>query len=283
MWEEKGYGKINLGLAITGRCTNGYHTINTVFQSIGLADIIQFTEASTFRLTCTHQVLPCDESNLAYKAYQLLRTYAKNKTPLHIHIKKNIPMAAGLAGGSADGAAVLRGLNQIWELHLSVDELCQLGETLGADVPFCIHGGTMHGMGKGEILKKLPSLPPWHVVLLHPDVAVQTKEAYALFDQRQQVELVPMQEIIQCVYEKNMIRLVSIWKNTFEELVLPEKPLIQKCKALFSAFGIPSLMSGSGSAVFALISSDVDEKQLQMLAKEAHHQGIAYYRTTLIG
>ena len=88
MWEEKGCGKINLGLAITGRCTNGYHTINTVFQSIGLADIIQFTEASTFRLTCTHQGLPCDESNLAYKAYQLLRTYAKNKTPLHIHIKK---------------------------------------------------------------------------------------------------------------------------------------------------------------------------------------------------
>ena len=159
MIEEKAYGKINLALRITGRRDDGYHDIDTVFQSIGLYDTIRLEPADCVEISCSEPALPCDRSNLAYKAYEALRPYCKGKAGVRIHIVKKIPIAAGLAGGSTDCAAVLRGLNRLWHLGLSYDQLCRIGARLGADVPFCIRGGTARGTGIGEILKKLPSLP----------------------------------------------------------------------------------------------------------------------------
>lgn len=179
---ETGYGKINLALAITGAREDGYHNIDTIFQSIGLCDTVMLREAGKFQLTCSVESLPCDETNLAYRAWKALCPYKKDNHQVAIHIKKRIPIAAGLAGGSTDCAAVLRGLNRLWKLSLSQQELCRIGAKLGADVPFCICGGTMRGTGIGEQLRRLPSLPSWPVVVLHPRVAVQTKRAYALFD-----------------------------------------------------------------------------------------------------
>lgn len=174
---EKGYGKINLALAITGRRADGYHNIDTIFQSIGLCDAVTVSEADVFELTCSQPSLACDETNLAYKAWKALCPYKKDNQQVAIHIEKHIPIAAGLAGGSTDCAAVLRGLNRLWGLGLSEKELCRIGAGLGADVPFCICGGTMRGTGIGEELKRLPPLPAWPVVIVHPRVPVQTKQA----------------------------------------------------------------------------------------------------------
>ena len=145
---ETGYGKINLALAITGRRSDGYHDIDTVFQSIGLCDTVTLQDADEWQLTCSVPGLACDETNLAYKAWQALCPYKKDNQPVAIHIEKNIPIAAGLAGGSTDCAAVLRGLNRLWGLGLSQADLCHIGTGLGADVPFCICGGTMRGTGR---------------------------------------------------------------------------------------------------------------------------------------
>ena len=147
---ETGYGKINLALAITGAREDGYHNIDTIFQSIGLCDTVTLREAEEFQLTCSVESLPCDETNLAYRAWKALCPYKKDNHGVAIHIEKRIPIAAGLAGGSTDCAAVLRGLNRLWELSLSQQELCRIGAKLGADVPFCICGGTMRGTGIGE-------------------------------------------------------------------------------------------------------------------------------------
>ena len=143
MIEEIGCGKINLALAITGRRDDGYHDIDTIFQSIGLHDVIRLEEADEFLLTCSNPALACDETNLAYKAYAALLPYRRGPKGVRIHIEKNIPVAAGLAGGSTDCAAVLRGLNRLWRLGLTTEELCRIGASIGADVPFCVCGGVL--------------------------------------------------------------------------------------------------------------------------------------------
>ena len=258
MIEETGYGKINLALAITGRRDDGYHDIDTVFQSIGLCDTITLAEADTFQLTCSDPSLPCDATNLAYKAFAALLPYGKGRTGVTIRIEKRIPVAAGLAGGSADCAAVLRGLNRLWSLGLTDGELCRIGARLGADVPFCLYGGTMRGKGIGEILSPLPPLPPWEVIILHPRVPVYTGKAYALFDAQGARVPVDVAAAAQAAAEKDFYGLTAAMGNTFEELVIPGVPAIGKCRQILADQGLKPLMAGSGPTVFALLPPDID-------------------------
>ncbi|WP_296916087.1 4-(cytidine 5'-diphospho)-2-C-methyl-D-erythritol kinase [uncultured Megasphaera sp.] len=256
---ETGYGKINLALAITGRRSDGYHDIDTVFQSIGLCDTVTLREADEWQLTCSVPGLACDETNLAYKAWKALCPYKKDNHLVAIHIEKNIPIAAGLAGGSTDCAAVLRGLNRLWHLELSEKELCRIGAGLGADVPFCICGGTMRGTGIGEKLKRLPSLPAWPVVIVHPHVAVQTPKAYALFDRRSQTAPVAVDAVEQAVRASDFQGLMAAMGNTFEELVIPDVPQVADCQRRLTSLGLRPLMAGSGPTVFALIPPGREE------------------------
>ena len=256
---ETGYGKINLALAITGRRSDGYHDIDTVFQSIGLCDTVTLQDADEWQLTCSVPGLACDETNLAYKAWQALCPYKKDNQPVAIHIEKNIPIAAGLAGGSTDCAAVLRGLNRLWGLGLSEKELCRIGAGLGADVPFCICGGTMRGTGIGEELKRLPPLPAWPVVIVHPRVPVQTQQAYALFDSRSHTVPVAVDAVEQAVRAGDFQGLTAAMGNTFEELVIPNVPQVADCQQRLTALGLQPLMAGSGPTVFALVPPGQEE------------------------
>lgn len=250
---EKGYGKINLALAITGRRRDGYHNIDTVFQSIALCDRIHITESEDFSLTCSVKTLACDETNLAYRAWQALCPYRKDKQNVAIEIEKKIPIAAGLAGGSTDCAAVLRGLNRLWQLHLSLDELCRIGATLGADVPFCLHGGTMRGKGIGEELQALPPLPAWPVVIIHPHAAVQTKKAYALFDTQPLSLPIDVGATEKAVRRQDFAALEKSLANTFEDLVIPDLPVVAEYKERLQTLGLQPLMTGSGPTLFALV------------------------------
>lgn len=273
MIEEKGYGKINLALQIVRRRDDGYHDIDTVFQSIGLCDTIQIDEAEKLDITCSVPSLPCDKTNLAYKAYKALLPYRKGSTGVAIHIEKKIPIAAGLAGGSTDCAAVLRGLNRLWQLGLTKQKLCRIGASLGADVPFCLCGGTMRGQGIGDVLSPLPDLPAWQLIIVHPRTAVRTPQAYSLFDQGLSAVKVAVDAVEKAVRQRDFNNLLDVMGNTFEALVMPQLPLIRKCSAMLQHVGLRPLMSGSGPTVFALVPPTVQAvdifKKLQTQAEEA--------------
>ncbi|WP_101913079.1 4-(cytidine 5'-diphospho)-2-C-methyl-D-erythritol kinase [Megasphaera vaginalis (ex Bordigoni et al. 2020)] len=263
MIEETGCGKINLALAITGRRPDGYHEIDTVFQSIALHDTIRLTEAERFTLTCSDKMLPCNEENLAYRAYQALLPYRSGDRGVHIHIEKRLPVAAGLAGGSADCAAVLRGLNRLWELGLSSDALARIGAGLGADVPFCVYGGTMHGRGIGERLEALPPLPPWQVLLVHPRLEVHTNQAYALYDKRDDIREISVEAVVAAVRQRNFRNLLAAINNTFEDLVVPQHAVLIELKRILKAAGFAALLSGSGPTFFALLSPEHQHENMQ--------------------
>lgn len=250
--KELGYGKINLALAITSKRNDGYHDIDTVFHSIALHDVIQVEEADEWKLTCSEPALACDSSNLAYKAFAALQPYSHGRHA-HVHIDKKIPIAAGLAGGSTDCAAVLRGLNRLWNLGLSYSQLCQIGVSLGADVPFCIRGGSQRGRGIGDQLEPLPSLPDWEVLIVHPQVPVYTKRAYGLFDQTETIQPVAVDNVARAVQQQQFDMLTACMGNTFEQLVIPDVPLIALCQKLLQKQGLRPLMAGSGPTVFALV------------------------------
>lgn len=282
MIEEKGFGKVNLGLRIIRRRDDGYHEIDTIFQSIGLYDTIQLERAETFSLTCSEAALPCDSSNLAYRAYTALCAYTGRRASARIHLQKAIPLAAGLAGGSTDCAAVLRGLNRLWNLQLSLAELAQIGASLGADVPFCVYGGTMRGRGVGEQLEALPALPAWPVLVLHPPVPVQTQAAYALFSTQPDIPTVPMEELSAAVQAADMNAVLQLMGNTFAYLVPPKVPAVIQCYDILRQQGLTPLMSGSGPTTFALVPPELDVRAIYDRIRAAHPE-LDIYQTTLVG
>lgn len=286
MIEEWGYGKINLALEITGRRDDGYHTIDTVFQSVSLRDRIQLERSDQFQLTCSNPQLACDESNLAYRAFAALKPYHSGPHGVSIHIDKQIPLAAGLAGGSTDCAAVLRGLNRLWNLGFSTEALCRIGASLGADVPFCICGGTMRGKGIGDVLQTLPALPDWEVLILHPHVPVYTGRAYALFDEHpSQLQPVGVDAVVTAAEIRDLPALIRSMGNTFEQLVIPGVPQIDICRQLLRQQGLRPLMAGSGPTVFAVVPPEQDGTMLyRQICQEAAQQaiGIDVYQCTLV-
>lgn len=284
MIEEKGYGKINLALRITKRRSDGYHEIDTVFQSIALCDTIRLERAADLHISCSDPRLACDETNLAYKAYAALRPYCQHaEKGVHIHIDKHIPIAAGLAGGSTDCAAVLRGLNKLWHLDLSYEALCRIGVRLGADVPFCIRGGTARGTGIGEILKKLPPLPDWPVIIVHPHVAVHTGKAYSLFDTQDSCRPVDINAQEEAVRAGLLERVTDALGNTFEELVIPDLPEISHFKQLLRREGLKPLMSGSGPTLFAFVPPTLRHHDIAQRLRQLIGNADIYTSTLVTG
>lgn len=282
---EKGYGKINLALSITGRRDDGYHNIDTIFQSIALHDNVRIEKADEFVLTCSDAALPCDKTNLAYKAYEALLPYcSSSQKGVCIHIEKHIPIAAGLAGGSTDCAAVLRGLNTLWGLGMTEEELCRIGASLGADVPFCICGGTMRGKGIGEVLQRLRPLPPWQVIIVHPPVPVYTGKAYALFDTMPVRPNIQIEQAVEAVDDVDFKALEAAMGNTFEDLVIPDVPIIEDCRLMLQNQGLRPLMAGSGPTVFALVPPSASAETIyRAMAAENTEQKFDIYMSSLVG
>lgn len=254
--------KINLTLDITGVRHDGYHILRTVLQTITLRDEVYLrkTDSEGITLTCDCEGVACDETNLAYRAAAAFFEFTDlPATGIQIEVEKHIPLEAGLAGGSADAAAVLVGLNALFDTGLSDRTLCEIGLPLGADVPFCIMGGTIQGEGIGEILEPLPFLPKCYFVIAKPESGVNTKEAYTLYDRQTPSHRPDNDMMVAAIATGSLEHIGNELCNVLEEVcTLPEvisiKQTMLECGALGAA------MSGSGSAVFGLFENKGDAK-----------------------
>ena len=254
--KEVAYAKINLGLDIIGRREDGYHEVSMIMQSVGLCDEVTISSGSgdgKIEISTNIPGLSCGSDNLAYKAAALLAKHADIIPNVHIALNKKIFLAAGLAGGSADAAAVLRGLNKYWQLHLENHELERLAALLGSDIPFCIEGGTMLATGRGEILTKLADLPKTFVVLAKPRaLEVSTAWVYQHYNKGRVVHA-PCIWQLQDRLAEGAPALVPYMGNVLETVTIPAHPVIASIKAaMLSAGAYYALMSGSGPTVFAL-------------------------------
>lgn len=264
--------KINLTLDVTGKRADGYHNILTVMQSVDLYDTVTITDNDSGEITisCNYEGVPCNEKNICYKAAEKFFRATKNEGQgVHIDIDKVIPTQAGLAGGSSDGAAVLMGLNKMFDTFLKTEELHEIAEKIGADVPFCLVGGTKYATGIGTTLKKLPDFSASHIVICKPDnVSVSTAEAYKKVD-----ELNPhpayTDEMIKSLFSRDMFRITSTIFNDFE-LALKLEEVNEIKRIMYKRKALGAGMSGSGSAVFAVYNSQRKAEECVDALKEKY-------------
>lgn len=258
------YAKINLALNILGKRSDGYHEVAMIMQSVSLADIVTLTEQPRdITVTTDQNRLPCDQANLAWRAADLIRRKLGIDKGVHIHLTKRIPLAAGLAGGSADGAAVLLGLNRLWGLSLNIEQLDQLGASLGSDVPFCLHGGTMLATGRGEVLTPTATLPPCYVVLAKPPVSVSTAWVYRNYRADNVISHPDIAAMQTGLTNGNLALVASQLGNVLESVTIPAHPEIAFLKEFMVSNGArAALMSGSGPTVFALVDGHEQAKAL---------------------
>ncbi len=251
------YAKINLMLDITGRRPDGYHNVDMIMQTVSLCDVI--TLEKTFyavELSGTGE-LSYDKSNLAYKAARLFFDASGMRGGARIHVLKRIPMCAGMAGGSADAAAVMCGLNILYGKPFSKKALAKLGARLGADVPYCIYGGTARATGIGDILNPIPPLPQKRILVVKPPIAVSTPEAYAGLN-LDSMEHPDTSAAADAIERGDMSELYRLMGNSFEYSIFKKYPEIADIKNKLCALGADaSLMSGSGSAVFGIFEDEV--------------------------
>jgi 4-diphosphocytidyl-2-C-methyl-D-erythritol kinase len=245
--------KINLALDILYKRPDGYHEIDSIMQTIALADQLTFEAYHQLELTCSDSRLPTDQNNLAWKAAELLQQETGITQGVKIHITKNIPIAAGLAGGSTDAASVLIALNQLWSLGFSTDELMKIGIKLGADVPFCIRRGTARAGGIGEKLTDIHSKIKSTLLLVTPNITVSTAAAYDRFQITPILQHPQVSQVVAALESGDFQQLNLSWGNVFEELIAVDFPAVRQVKEIFRQFGLTAnLMSGSGPSVFAL-------------------------------
>lgn len=254
--------KINLMLDVTGKRKDGYHTLITVMQSISLSDRIEIhkTNSKGIILECDDPNILCDSRNIAFKAADRFFSHTETYGGIHIKIQKNIPSQAGLGGGSADGAAVLVGLNQLYDTNLSIEELCRIGVEIGADVPFCIAGGTKLCRGIGEIMSDVTPLEDCFIVIGKGFSGISTKEAFEKIDKSG----FGSNEFSDC-YNGSLTSVSEIGSNIFESVT--ENSDVSEIKnQLMISGAVYSAMSGSGSAVFGLFNNQTDaEKSMNLL------------------
>ena len=245
--------KVNLTLDITGKRADGYHDIRTVMQSVGLFDTVTLTENSSGEITisCNNPEVPCDERNIVYKcAKAFYKKLGKECSGVHIDIEKNIPTQAGLAGGSADGAAVAVGLNELCGRPFSNDTLEELGGTVGADIPFCIRGGTVLCEGTGTTMTTLENIPDCCFVLVKPPVGISTAQAYNAVDSRTFAPEPATDKMLDVLNDVSKIGFNL--RNDFED-TLNISELLKIKKELADIDGsLGACMSGSGSTVFGI-------------------------------
>ncbi|MBR5788599.1 MAG: 4-(cytidine 5'-diphospho)-2-C-methyl-D-erythritol kinase [Lachnospiraceae bacterium] len=253
----KPFAKINLGLDIIGRRENGYHEVKMVMQSIDLKDTMKMSvlDDDVVTMKCNLDYLPTDDNNIVVKAVKLVkREYGINKG-VRIELEKNIPVAAGMAGGSSNAAAALHGMSELFDLKLNTEELCKLGVKLGADVPYCIMGGTMLAEGIGEVLTPLKKAPDCYVAIVKPSFAVSTKAVYEAYDKLNDNEIVhpDIDGIIKAINEGDLYKMCALMGNTLESVTEAEYPYIKEIKSILVKNGaIKALMSGSGPTVFGI-------------------------------
>lgn len=265
--------KINFTLDITGKLDNGYHTVDMVMQSVDLYDVVTVEKnTAEINLTCDKDFVPCNSSNTAYKAVQLFSEHCNIDCTVDIHIQKNIPAQAGMAGGSTDGAAVLVALNELYQTNLTIDELAMIGSKIGADVPFCFYGGTMLATGIGTTLEKIEhnlQLNNYYILLCKPYVDVSTPLAYKKSDERPFSSVVHSKAVIKAMQNNDINGFCSQLYNDFDSLLMIDE--VQHIKAVMKENGaLASVMSGSGPTVYGVYSTEEQAENTAELLKSEY-------------
>ncbi|MBY9082575.1 4-(cytidine 5'-diphospho)-2-C-methyl-D-erythritol kinase [Paenibacillus sp. HN-1] len=254
---EKAPAKINLMLDVLRKRPDGFHEVEMIMTMVDLADRLELSEMKRDTIIISSQAgyIPLDEKNLAFQAARLLKERYGISRGVHIHLDKHIPVAAGLAGGSSDAAATLRGLNRLWRLGLSHTELQELGSELGSDIPFCVTGGTALATGRGEKLEPIFSMPQCWVVLAKPPINVSTAEVYGKLRADRIVNHPSASLMREAVEARDFQSVCGRLGNVLEEVTLKLHPEVLRLKEAMISLGADGvLMSGSGPTVFGLVS-----------------------------
>lgn len=254
----KAYAKINLGLDVIRRLPNGYHEVKMIMQSIGLYDELTLKRVPDgITLTTDHPELSCGEDNLAYRAAKLMLDTWHIPEGIHIHLQKNIPIAAGMAGGSTDAAAVMKGISRLFDLEIPLPRLMELGMSIGADVPYCILSGTALAEGMGEKLTPLTPAPDFYILVAKPDISVSTKYVYEHLDITKIQRHPDISGMVRSIESSSLQGILDRMGNVLETVTIPAYPVIDTLKHRIRELGaINSLMSGSGPTVFGIFLSE---------------------------
>ncbi len=258
MYYVKAPAKINLTLDVLHKRSDGYHEVEMIMTTVDLADRIglEIREDEKIQILSVDRFVPNDYRNLAYQAAKLLKDTYHVKLGVSITIEKNIPVAAGLAGGSSDAAATLRGLNTLWGLGLSLEELAQLGTKIGSDVAFCVYGGTALATGRGELIQELPAPPNSWVILAKPTLGVSTADIYGKM-KLDKIIHPKTNQMIEAIENKDFDQMCDSIGNVLEDVTLKLYPEVAVLKEQMQKFGADAvLMSGSGPTVFGLVQQE---------------------------
>ena len=273
--------KINLTLDILGKRPDGFHEVAMVMQTIGLHDtlVMEKTERD-IELSINVPWLKADEKNLAWRAAELIRQEYGLEGGVRIELTKRIPVAAGLAGGSADAAAVLKGMNDLYGLQLDEEKLCELGARLGSDIPFCIMGGTMLATGRGEVLTRLSDMPETWVVLAKPRISVSTAWAYQNYDEQGADRHPDNEAIKQAIARGNRKAVAGLLCNVLESVTIKKYDVIAEYKQMMLDKGaMASMMSGSGPTVFGLAKNREQAESIADVLRQETNADVFVTRT----
>ena len=271
---ESAFAKLNLTLDVLGKRPDGYHDLCSVMQTVSLRDDIEIDVGTgkDWCLKCDAEGVPCDERNLAWKAAQVFcDTLGKDPDGLEIRILKRIPSQAGMGGGSADAAAVLRALNRYYEQPLTLEQLADLGARVGSDVPFCVVGGTCMCEGRGEILRKLPDMPDCVFVVCKPDFPVSTPALFKQIDSVRILEHPDNRAMEDALIAGDLEKLSRNVANVFDPVVAADHPELEDIKSVMTEYGaLCCQMTGSGSATFAIVDDPLCAAAIGGLLKQKY-------------
>lgn len=280
----RAYAKINLGLDVVRRREDGYHEVRMIMQTISLHDrlSIRVCKKGDISIKTNLSYLPTNENNLVYKATLLLKEEFGIKDGVSIHLDKHIPVAAGMAGGSTDAAAALIGLNQLFQLGLTKEELMERGVRLGADVPYCILGGTALSEGIGEVLTPLPKLPECFVLIAKPPMHVSTKFVYENLNLNTLPSHPDIDGMTEAIRNGQLEGVISRMENVLESVTIPEYPVIGELKDIMKNAGAKNaLMSGSGPTVFGIFTEEAAAKNALKLCRKQNPSNVVFLATVV--
>ncbi len=271
------FAKINLYLEVLGRRADGYHDISTIFQTVSLCDEISFTNSPDLRLSCDDAAIPAGEENLIIRAARQLQAASGYSAGAQIHLTKRIPSPGGLGGGSSNAAIALLGLNRLWNLNASRDELYGIAAEIGSDVPFFLYGGTAYGMGRGEKLNQINDFSAKFMVIVTPKISVSTAWAYDSLEAERLTSGGLIRNLSVCRFASGVALFrQSMMRNDFESLIYSRFPEIERIKVRLESLGASAMLSGSGASVFGIFENEeTRQTALKALGDQADWRSFA--------